>query len=772
MTRKYPSVFLLAFVVPGIALADCSRLPSEYFLLLALVSCLAGFAALQRHCGVAALMLGLSFGSISGFHYAIEHYDMGPSHLENLLDDGHVYQIYGQVSDWPELTRSGTEIKVRLDSLSSDVTRSAQGSILLKVSDSSTALQRGDRLKFKGRIYSVKGNRWPSGFDYRRYLNLKGVFGITYLPTLNSVRLDTKGRSTLHGLVDRLRSAMTASFRRNVSPVGAALASGFLIGEIRHIPPDVYQWFRDSGTLHLLAVSGSNVALVILFVIVIVRPFSLSRRYRAAILCAVVFIFTLLSYGEPSVVRASIMAVLVIAAGLVGRRYDLNQIIGLTALIILLWDPAQLYDVGFQLSFATAWGLILAVPRVGRFFEAHRRRTWYRWLVFPLIVTTVAQICSAPLIALYFQRIPVISLLANLVIVPLVSVAVVGSLVLLLADLVLPVAGAFVGSLLNYLFNAVLFALEQFGGEGIHVYQTGNLPVTATIAAYLFLVLLIFALTTKALRRALVLLVLVSVNALLLTHLLLGGNERDRTRLHVFSVPGGLASVISRPEAREGDLLITSLVGRQYPVDERILAPALRKIGVDRIGAFIVQWAEYSAIDDLLRLARDYGAVRVHVATGIRNSFMDVNNFQGILADSVDIVGFAPSDDNTLIESGGYHAGTGCLRAEVGPVTVLWTGEPAAGLLRRASARQQTVLVVDRPFRPCQSDFAELAEAGCSAIICSEIEQCPRPDDSKATGSPDDSARPDFVIDLTRVGATLVTLYDDPSRYVAVTPLP
>ncbi|MEA3297447.1 MAG: ComEC/Rec2 family competence protein, partial [candidate division Zixibacteria bacterium] len=656
MIRRYPSVFLLPFVVGGIALADCSRLPSELFLFLMLVFCVAGLVTVGRRRGVAVVTLALSLMSFAAFHFSIKQYDMGPGHLERVLEDGKVYHIFGQVTGWPEFKTSGTEIKVQLDSLSSDVTRSVQGAIILKVSDSTTALQTGDRIEFHGRLYSVKGNRQPGGFDYRRFMNLKGVFGFAYLSTLHNVRVESGNRSALFSVVGHLRTAIVASFYRNLSPTAAALASGFLIGETRDIQPEVYRWFRDSGTLHLLAVSGSNVALVIFFFIVVLHPFPISRRIRSAILLISVFIFALLSYGEPSVIRASIMAALVIVAGLFERRYDLNNLIAFTAMIILLWDPAQLLNVGFQLSFVTAWGLIFILPRLFGDSKWYRGRGWYRWLGFSLIVSVVAQVCSSPLIVFYFHRLPVISPLANLIIIPLTSLAVVGSLVLLVADLILPVLGIFAGSLLNYLMKAIVFFLEGFGSEGIPVLEVGYLSPVMVIMIYTFILLGVFSLSNRIVRRVTVIALLVIVNSILGVTVAGAVHTSEQMELNLFSIPGGLAVVVHSQDSNTADLLITGATDREYAIDERVIAPALGTLGIDRINTIIVQWAEYGAVDDLLRLANNYRAGTFRVATEMTSGFREVNKLQGVLADSVNVTGYGRSIHPDTESCPGYYA--------------------------------------------------------------------------------------------------------------------
>ncbi|MDH4034178.1 MAG: ComEC family competence protein, partial [candidate division Zixibacteria bacterium] len=572
MIRKYPAVFLVPFIIVGIIGADLCRWPSEWFLLASLVLCLVALAVMRSHRTAATILFGLLLTCFSAFHYGIRYYDTGPTHLANHFQDGNRYRIYGQVSDWPDLKSFGTEIKIAVDSIEQDRMQVVHGSMMLKVSDSSTSLAWGDRIEFQGRIYSLKGGESPTGFDYRRYLNLRGVSALVYLPNLNNVRVDTRGRPWLLSWVDALRLEILSSFQDNLEPSPSALAAGFLIGETRNIPPEVYQRFRDSGTLHLLAVSGSNVALVVAFMMLVLRPFGLSRRRRAIVLLAFVLMFAALSYGEPSVIRASIMAALVITAALVQRRYDLNNLIAVAAMAILLYDPAQFFNVGFQLSFVVAWGLIFIMPRLHERFTGFHGRGWYRWLVFPVLLALTAQLCAAPLTAFYFHRVPLISPIANLVIVPLVSLAVVGSLCLLLADLILPLLGAFVGSLLNLLLILILKLLAVFGGEQSQVWEVSEPSWLLAVAVYFALVLGAMALTKRSARRWLLIGLLLLANVGLVAQI-------DPTpkggSLELFTVPGGVAALYRQVGNQNGDLVITGLRRKPYPIDAKVLAPAL-----------------------------------------------------------------------------------------------------------------------------------------------------------------------------------------------------
>lgn len=763
MIRRYPAVYLLVFIVGGTVLADRTHLPAWAFLAVALMAGVIGlFALAGRRMISAMVLLAVGIGTFAGFHFASEYYDTGPRHLSRLLTEPSVYRVFGRVSDWPDLKPNRTEIKISLDSLGGTKIVPVKGSLLLKVSDTTTVLQRGDHIEFTGRVYPLIVRENDIGFDYQRYLNLRGVSGVVYLPTLLNVRVDRRSTFGFFHAIDRLRDAILGSFRRNLEPTQAALASGFLIGETRGIPSSVYNMFRDSGTLHLLAVSGSNVALVLLVAVFILRPFALSRWKRAMALAGVIIVFTALSYGEPSVVRASVMAVLVIGAGLAQRRYDLNNIIAMTAIIVLLVDPGQLYDVGFQLSFVTAWGLIFAVPKIAKMFEAYHNRRWYRWVVFPTIVALVAQVVSTPLVAFHFNRIPVISVFANLLIVPLVSLAVVALLVLLLADLIWPILGLLVGSVVNLLLSVILRLLHLLGGESMVVFKpAGLLPEGwlswVTVALYVVMILIAGFLGRKQLRKVMLITGLVALNIGLIAGVISSLHDSGPL-MEVSSVPGGVAVLVHEPGSDQGTMILSGLRMTDYAIDEKVLDPWLESRGVTRLTSVFVTVCAYGAIDDVLRLANMYHASCVYVHESLRSSFVDVvPAMSDPLTDTIPVRGYSHEIPDT-VGDGIYACDLGVL-VRAGDCSALISDRVVEAHFHWIPTCRRHILVIGERWQPSAADWIALHSRGTSMIICSKIAQH-LPAERGADESSPDEVVPDYLYDLNRLGSVRVSLVD------------
>lgn len=722
MFRKYPAFYLLIFVVSGILVADFSRFPAWFFILSAAIFCSIGFLKLNfKNSLIKVILFGLAIFSVSAFHFAIKHYDTGINHISNFVDSSKRYQIFGQVSDWPNLKTNRVEIKLSVDSLKSDKTFYVSGEILIKLAVNSTAIQRGDYLEFWGRIYPVTAKVKSGGFDYNRYLNLKNVFGVTYLTTFFDVRIDKSHRFGVLKIVKDIRDYIRDCFYKNLSKNSAALASGFLIGETRDIPPEIYLKFRDTGTLHLLAVSGSNVALVIIFVILLLRPFPISRKKRAVVLLGVIFIFNMLSYGEPSVLRASVMASLVIIAGVIQRRYNLNNIVASAALVILLWNPSQLFDVGFQLSFVIAWGLIFSLPPIVTLFERHKNRLWYRWLVFPFLISLVAQIYSLGLVSFYFNQIPIISPLANLFIVPLVSVAVIGILALITLSFIHPLLGSMVGSWLNLLLELTLKLVNFFGNESIPLLKFSDMSGILVVILYALIIMSVIAFSKIKIRRLVLFSVLVLLNVMMIAKVFTSDFDKNNVVISLFNIPGGIVSVHQLPNSSSADLVITGVTAKKYSIDELIIMPKLEKLSVKSIGKIFIFSADYNALDDIIRVAEKYSAKKIYVDKKLDKSIHDiVLNFTSY-SDNVSIETY----NNSLADLSGngyYPSGQGLIY-RYDNYEILLSHKIVPETLKPFQTKTNRTLAIGSSWSLKVEDMFKLQNIGFERIYCSKIEQ-------------------------------------------------
>ena len=257
----------------------------------------------------------------------------------------------------------------------------------------------------------------------------------------------------------------------------AQLLKGIFLGKRSDLPTETLDIFRNSGTFHVLAVSGLHVGLVALFCYFGFSRFRLPQKAICLLTVAAVLIYACLIGFRPSVFRASLMAILFLFATVIDRDADLFNLLAFAALVLLLLNPLQVWDVGFQLSFVAVAAIVYFVPKM----EKPLRRLWenaddaasiptkskntaVKWLVLSYLVTLAAQIGTTPLIAYHFFRTYPLGIIVGPFAVGLVSLIVaVGMVSVCLGFIWLPLAKLL--ALLNHAIISIFLALINLFGQ-------------------------------------------------------------------------------------------------------------------------------------------------------------------------------------------------------------------------------------------------------------------------------------------------------------------
>jgi len=262
-------------------------------------------------------------------------------------------------------------------------------------------LAAGDRVELAGRLGRLLG------FDAR----FRWRHAVAALDA-HEVRAVGPPRSPLVRLANRLRDLVTRG-AESLPSTERSLMAGFLLGDTRGVPAKVTASFRDSGLTHLLAVSGENVAFVLALAGPALRRLGLRGRLMGGL--AVLVVFGTMARWEPSVLRASAMAACSMTAVYLGRPAVGVRVLALAATALLVADPFLLHSVGFLLSCGATAGIALLAPPIAR------RLPGPAWLREPLGVTLGAQTGVAPVLIPVFGSMPVATLPANLLAVPVVG---------------------------------------------------------------------------------------------------------------------------------------------------------------------------------------------------------------------------------------------------------------------------------------------------------------------------------------------------------------
>ncbi len=262
----------------------------------------------------------------------------------------------------------------------------------------------------------------------------------------HALALEAQG-SGFTAWVERLRWGVDELLGRAVPEPEAGLASGVLIGLRERVGREVADDFTVTGLTHVVAISGWNIALVAGIATALLRSTGLRRRPRSAIVLAAIVLYTVFAGAEASVIRAAVMGGVVIVARESGQPSGAAAALGLACWGLLLADPTMLEDIGLQLSLAATAGLLALGGPAERAVRRLTRDRGPRWFSETLGVSLAAQLSTLPLILLHFGRLSLISPLANLLVAPVVPLAMLGAFV-----------GVLVGAALSFVSLQLLLA--------------------------------------------------------------------------------------------------------------------------------------------------------------------------------------------------------------------------------------------------------------------------------------------------------------------------
>lgn len=281
--------------------------------------------------------------------------------------------------------------------------------------------QRGDRVRVAGELELPAGATNSGGFDYRRYLRSQRIHWLLKAEGIGAVDAapgPNWSAAALLGRADAVRGWLGARMDELYPDDQAGYMKGLVLGIRESLDPEQFRQFSELGLTHVLAISGLHVAVFLFALGGLLRLLRLTRERTFTALLVAVPLYVLLTGASPSVVRAGIMAMLGLVAARMGRLKDGLHVLAAAALAMLIWDPFLLANVSFQLSFLVTAGLIVGVPPLRR---ALPRRTKIQPLIDLACVTIVAQAVSFPLSIYYFNQFHLLSLFANLLLVPFIS---------------------------------------------------------------------------------------------------------------------------------------------------------------------------------------------------------------------------------------------------------------------------------------------------------------------------------------------------------------
>jgi competence protein ComEC len=337
-------------------------------------------------------------------------------------NDRRVVTLTGVVVAEPDVRDVYTNLRFWAESLAleGNVPVEVEGLVLVRAPRVPEHLY-GDRLRVHGEL------RTPPVFEtfsYRDYLARQGIHSIVSWARIET--LEGGQANPFYAFLLRFKRRAHAAIVDVLPEPSASLLSGILLGIEGGIPPELMDDFNATGTSHIIAISGFNMAIVGgLLASLSVRLFG--RRYAAWFASVAIALYTLFVGGAAAVVRAAVMSCVAVWGQHFGRQNSAPNALFATALFMTAWNPHTLWDLGFLLSFAATLGLILFTEPLGRGLEGLLSRLLpVRWaepaadlLHEPLVVSAASQLTTLPIVLTLSRTLSVFTLLSNALILPL-----------------------------------------------------------------------------------------------------------------------------------------------------------------------------------------------------------------------------------------------------------------------------------------------------------------------------------------------------------------
>ncbi|BAO55439.1 ComEC/Rec2 family competence protein [Nonlabens marinus] len=488
----YPFYRILIAFIAGICIARFSQVSDTVFFTvsgLALILAVASyfFFPFKTFSKVlftnAIIVFFIGIGGLL-FHFKTEY--LPSDHYESLQHDDQDAVITLELTD----QLSSNEYNNRFYAQIKQINRQpATGRILvLFKSSDSLYFQVGDRLTVYDDINDASDGRNPGDFNYKEYLESIDVYGQVYVdkPRILNISRQQAQLSWYIGMRNQLLKDLQGT---ELQAQPRALIEALVLGQRQNVDPTVSQNFRDAGVIHILALSGLHVGIMLLILQFCLRwmlRFKYGKLLQSLLIIALLWSFALLTGMSPSIMRAVMMFSFVAVGMNINRKGSVFHSLTISALVLLLIDPRMLFQVGFQLSYTAVLAIVLLQPIFSSFVA--RPKSWFvrnLWQIFT--VTLSAQIGVAPLSIYYFHQFPLLFLVGNMVLLFVLPAILILSIAFI-TIVELDISSGLFAEGLNFIFNLIIDLVSWISNFKFFILK--DLYVTVVEVLLLYLILL------------------------------------------------------------------------------------------------------------------------------------------------------------------------------------------------------------------------------------------------------------------------------------------
>ena len=363
------------------------------------------------------LLIALALGA-ARYQKTIPKFDA--FHIAFYNDREYDLLITGTLSEPPDYRDTYTNLRIAVQKVDTgDSELPVHGLILVRVTNNQI-FHYGDALRFRGKLKTPPTNE---DFSYQDYLAAQNIY--SYVTNAEVTVLPEKGGNPIIAALYAFKDKSLENIYRMFPDPESSLLAGILLGVDTGLTKELQQAFKNTGTAHIIAISGFNISIIAGIFFAFFARFLGDRRGAIVAIVGIV-LYTFIVGADAAVVRAAVMGSLALFAKQVGRRQTALNTLLVVAAAMCVWNPLYVWDVGFQLSFFATLGLILyATPFsqfanqiIVKYFPASAAEKIAELFSEFVLLTLAAQLTTIPIMAYHFQRISLVSFIANPFILP------------------------------------------------------------------------------------------------------------------------------------------------------------------------------------------------------------------------------------------------------------------------------------------------------------------------------------------------------------------
>ncbi|MDR1112844.1 MAG: ComEC family competence protein, partial [Bacteroidales bacterium] len=379
----------------------------------------------------ATLLFQITFFFVGFFLANTRFYSHLSNNQENLLQNNLNWVV--RITDFPAVTEKSVKLIADIESTFDGQPLHKKALLYFKKDSMTQLLCYGDKLLLHAKITPIASPKNPYSFDYKKYMQKKGIFFTAYIQTHAWQKAGSSRPPPLRYMAKQLQQY----FAQQLAAAGMSgdeysVITAILLGDDDTMNAEMRQSYASAGVSHILSVSGMHVGIIFMFLSFLLKPMDLSRKtaiIKALLLLITIWLYAHITGLSPSVRRAAAMFTFVTIGGLLRRNTDIFHSLFTSCFVLLLFNPLLLFDVGFQLSYLAVAGIVTFQPHILRIWKPKAKIANYFWQL--TAVSAAAQLATFPLSIYYFGQFPNYFLIANLAVIMLSSVVLITGIVTL-----------------------------------------------------------------------------------------------------------------------------------------------------------------------------------------------------------------------------------------------------------------------------------------------------------------------------------------------------